>query len=276
LRMSLGYEREVATDFSVGVDFVYAETENLERKMDVNLAPTGDTTPDGRPVYEAGTVYPELGQVITFTSDARAHYKAGILKARKRYSNGWMLDFSYTYSDSRDTDSNERSVSSSGDYPEDMFDIGNEWGASTFDVRHKFVASATYRLPAGFMVSVVGLARSGFPFTAMDYRDLNGDGYYNDRAVVQLEDGSYYHYPRNSFNQRWFRNLDLRLSKAFSFGADLELELIGEIFNVFDNENWYTGRTTLVDDLGNVNEDFNTPSSPGDPRQYQLGLKFRF
>ena len=55
-----------------------------------------------------------------------------------------------------------------------------------------------------------------------------------------------------------------------------ELELIAEVFNLFDNENWRTTRTELVNRYGEIRDDFGAKTDPGDPRQYQVGLKFRF
>ena len=274
-RISLGYEREILPDFSVGVDFIYSETENLQRKFDLNLAPDGGTTPDGRPTYERGANFDEFDQIMSFVSDAEAEYTALILRARKRFSNGWMLDASYTWAEAKDNDSNERSVSSSSDYAEDQFNLDGDWGPSNFDIEHKFVASATYELPYGIMLSGILQIRSGFPYTAFDGNDVNGDGYRNDRALLEVSDGVYVHYARNTENQPWQRKLDLRLSKTFSI-ADYELELIADIFNVTDAENWYTTSTRLTRDGEIYYDDFGEDDEPGDPRSYQLGLRFRF
>jgi outer membrane receptor protein involved in Fe transport len=288
LRMSLGYEREIAPDLSVGVDLIYSRTHHLERKQDLNLAPNGGTTVTGRPTYDPWYYhdnYSDFGHVIMFKSDARAKYRAIILKARKRFSDGWTFNASYTYARARDNDSNERSVSSSGDYPEDQYNLNADWGPSNYDIKHRFVASGTVTLPYDFVLSAIVTIRSGFPFTATGYPDLNNDAFYNDRATVQLPDGSWYHYPRNSFRQRWYHNMDLRVTKIFRIFGDYELEVIAECFNVFNNDNWYTSQTQLVNRYGDINPNFGLvkdPStgdyigSPGQPRQYQVGLKFRF
>ncbi len=280
LRLSLGYEREVMTDFSVGVDLIYSETEKLEHKQDQNIgAATGELTPDGRPVYVPyyyHSNYEDFDQIMQFTSDAEGEYKAIILKGRKRFSNGWMLDASYTWSEAKDNDSNERSVSSSSDYPEDQFNLMNDWGPANFDVQHKFVMSGTYQLPWDMMISGILYIRSGFPYSAMDGEDYNNDGYNrNERAVVETSPGVFFHYARNTFRQPYYRNLDLRLSKIFTFGRNLELEIVADIFNVTNSDNMWTDETELIDD-GEYNPDFGLQTQAGAPRGYQLGLKFRF
>ncbi len=86
----------------------------------------------------------------------------------------------------------------------------------------------------------------------------------------------YFHYPRNSFRQEYNRRFDLRLAKAFRLGADYELEIIGEVFNVTDEANWITFSDELVDRNGEIRTDFGDRDKSGEPRQYQLGVKFRF
>jgi hypothetical protein len=201
-------------------------------------------------------------------------------------SKGWFFDASYTLSKTRDNDSNERSVSPSGLFPEDHYDLEAEWASSNFDVRHKLVVSGGVYLPYGFMVSGYIFARSGFPYSAYHLDDLNGDGYVeSERSVIETEPGTFYHYPRNTFRQGWFSQVNLRLAKSFRLGRHFELELIGEVFNFFDTANWYTTRWSLSrgcyfrdDELVSCEtfDDFGEDNLPGSPRQFQLGLRLRF
>jgi outer membrane receptor protein involved in Fe transport len=278
LRFSLGYEQEIASDLALGVDLIWSETKKLERKQDQNLEQVpGEFTPVGNPIYVDGEVFPDFDQIMQFTSDAEAEYRAVILFLRKRFSNRWMLDTSYTYADAKDNDSNERSVSSSSDYPMDQYNLGLDWGPSNFDVKHKFVLSAAYQLPFNFLVSTIMHVRSGFPYTAFDRRDNNGDGYTrNERALYQDEQGNWIQADRNTYNQPYNRRFDLRFSWTAGFGRDLSLELILDIFNVTNEANWYTTNTTLINSDGSMSSNFGEPNRVGDPRNYQLGAKFRF
>ncbi len=281
LRMSLGYEREVITDLALGVDLIYSETEKLERKQDQNIRPIeGASTIDGRTYYTAwyyGVNYPDLGQVMVFRSDARANYRAVVLKFNKRFSHNWALNGSYTWSRSRDQDSNERSVSSSrSGWPEDQYNLGAEWGPSDYDVKHKFVVSGMVLLPYDFTISGIVYIRSGFPYTAMDGRDLNGDGYHRDRATIEVSEGVYRHYGRNTERQPWYHNMDLRVSKIFRFASRYQVEVMLDIFNLFDNENWYTTNTQLVGRDGDIRSNFGKLNHSGNPRQFQLGARFRW
>lgn len=287
LRISIGYEREIFNDFSVGVDFVYSRSRDLQSKQDQNMGPTEELTGDGRTVYRRWTVFPFFNKVLHFRSDGRANARSLVLTARKRFSNGWFLDASYAWSDIRDNGSNQRSGSRYNHFPEDQFDIDADWGAADFDVRHKLVVSGGVSLPYGCMVSGYVFARSGFPYSAFHWDDLNRDGYWeSERSVIETEPGVFFHYPRNTFRQPWFTTTNLRLSKSFRLGRGTELELIGEVFNLFDRANWFTTVWALsegcfYDWRGDwvpceTYDDFGELNQSGSPREFQLGLRLRF
>jgi hypothetical protein len=278
-RIWLGYERQMGSNLAIGIDLIYSETEKLERKQDQNLEPTDERTLDGRPVYVAGELYPDFDQIVQFTSDARADYTAVFLYLHKRFANNWFLDASYTWSDARDNDSNERSVGTgtgrTSDFAEDQYNLDNDWGPSAFDVRHKVVASLSWQLPYNFLVSAIAYYRSGYPYSAFDARDNNGDEYFNERALI---DATAFHFDRNTERQPSVKNLDLRLSWTVRVGSSLELELIGEAFNLTNKANWYTSSASqvLVNNDGSINDYFGELDQVGPPRRFQLGARFRF
>jgi hypothetical protein len=277
-RWSLGAEQQVGADYKVGAEFIYSESWNMERLYDINLVPIG-FTPWGGHLYDYRTVYnSKFGSIAQVTSDARAKYWAIVLKGRKRWSNNWMFDASYTYSKARDNNSNERSVTVN-DYAsgEDPLDLNGNWGPSDYDHTHRFVGSATWLLPLDFQVSTIVTIQSGAPFNPTTGQCWNVSGSYcNDPFSIVYR--PYYggiHYARNSFRQPYYRNVDLRVSKIFHV-SEVELELIGEAFNVFNSKNLTTDRYELVDANGNKVSDFGQLNVAGSPRQYQVGLRVRF
>ncbi len=272
LRMSLGYEREIVRNFSLGISAIWQDTKKLQRKWDQNIAPNGGTTPDGRPTYDRRANYSDFDQIMQFTSDADQEYRAIILHGQKRFADNWFLDFSYTWSSSKDHDSNERSVSSSSDFPQDQFDLSYSWGYSNFDATHKFVTSFGWQLPANFMVSGIYTWRSGFPYSALDSSDNNGDGYRNETAMVEVSPGVFELFDRNTERQPSYTTFDLRLSWTANLGKQMQLELIGEVFNLFNSSNWLVGSSNFT--YGR--DTFGQNSLPGSPRTFQVGAKFRF
>jgi outer membrane receptor protein involved in Fe transport len=287
LRMSIGYEGEIFKNFALGINLMYSRSRDLQTKQDQNMEPTDEQTVDGRTVYQRWTEFPYFNRVLHFRSDGRASAKSLLLTARKRFSDGWFLDASYTWSDIRDNGSNQRSAHRTRFFPEDQFDIDADWGPSDFDVRHKIVVSGGVYLPYQFMISGYVFARSGFPYSAFhEWPDLNGDGYReSERSVVETEDGDFFHFSRNTFRQPWFYTTNLRISKSFRLGLGTQIEIIGEVFNLFDRANRYTTRWTLSEGCFYWGEfwvscetfdDFGELNQVGSPRQYQLGLRLRF
>jgi len=80
---------------------------------------------------------------------------------------------------------------------------------------------------------------------------------------------------------------DLRLTKTFSFSENLKLDLIGEVFNVFNIANLtYPGAITLSDEGESPDVIRNVVHGPtarttsvfgtGGPRAFQFAAKFRF
>jgi hypothetical protein len=278
-RVSLGYEGTIGRGLSLAVDLVYSETRKLERKQDQNIVrPDQSTTPDGRPLYGGCCRDQNFNRIIQFTSDARARFAAIVLRAHKRFSGGWFFDASYTWSDARDNDSNERSTSTSSNFPEDQYDLDNDWGPSNFDVRHRLVASAVCQLPLGLQLGVIGVYRTGFPYSALDARDNNNDTYRNERALVETAPGVWAHADRNAERQPSVTNIDLRLSWTADLGRGLDLELMGEVFNVTNASNLYVAgpNRVLVNADGSINESFGNADSAGPPRRFQIGARLRF
>jgi hypothetical protein len=64
--------------------------------------------------------------------------------------------------------------------------------------------------------------------------------------------------------------MDIRFSKLFDFGSPGNLELLFEMFNVFNNAN----RLTSNQSIGSPN--FGFLNIVGEPRQVQLGVRYRW
>ena len=200
---------------------------------------------------------------MQFTSDAEAEYTGVVLKANKRFSNNWLLDASYTWSDAKDNDSNERSVSSSSDYPEDQYNLDGDWGPSNFDVEHKFVASFAWQLPLNFMVSAIGYYRSGYRFTAGDSRDNNGDGYTNASArSSRSRPGSSTTTAATRFRQPDRQEPRPAAVVDRTARRQPRARAHREVFNVLNGDNFWSSETSLTEYDGSINPDFRRSPTP--------------
>ncbi len=291
-RISLGYEQEVGKDLAVGADLIYARTKNLERVRDANLTLVG-VTPDGRPMYSTSPrPNTSFGAIQTFTSDGDGEYKGVLLSLRKRFSKGFQFAASYAYGDSRDNQSNERSVSIGTNSPEDANNLNWDYGPSDFDIRHTVVISGVFNLPWGFTVSPLYRWRTGAPWTPGNSIDVNGDGVFNDRAndLINCDangacDLGSNHAARNSMREPVSQQLDVTLSKEFSslFGSGAGATIYIQVFNLAHSSNRYVSSANWNEVISagvvngvqkyRLNPTFNITDRVGTARQFQLGVR---
>ncbi len=144
-------------------------------------------------------------------------------------------------------------------------------GPLNTDARHKLTFGGTYNAPWGINVSGMFRYRSATPYTLHAANDRNGDGFRLDLtpgvSEVNSERGS-------SFSQ-----LDVRLSREFTLSGAFSIEVIAEVFNLFNEEN-PNNFTPIFDSAGNATG-IRPTSFAGDPLQgeqqlIQLGARLRF
>lgn len=279
-RANLGYERALATDWAVNLDFVYAHTDNLQGNYDLNtFEPT--LNGEGRYIYPDGRPDTRFAQIKSVADIGWSNYVAGTLGIRKRMSDGFQVQAHYTWSRDKDTDSNERSAT--GLTITNGFDPGYDYGLSERDITHRFVLSGVAELPLDIQVSGILTAQSGTPYTGI--RAGFGDAYSNHpgfdvtaRAVINGQVVE-----RNTFRNPAFKNFDLRLSKFFRVG-DVRIDLIAEGFNLFNITNFGIGSGTFVgpggiyqNRDGSLNDEFGIEDRRfGIPRQFQVGARISF
>ena len=278
-RANIGIEKEVAPSFSIGADFVYARTANGHRRTNRNLTGPVGFDEYGRGLYDGSRVDGAYNQFQVEESTARRQYSSLVLSARKRFSDDFQFQAFYTLSGTKTDDDNERD--SSGFRNTQPENLDADWAWSEIDNRHRFVANAVFQLPAGFTFSTLMNLQSGYPFTVTSGLDDNGDTNRNDYAVISdsnralvqgaghdLADGLQ---ERNSARQPKQFNMDIRFSKGFDFGRPGNIELLFEVFNLFN----YTTRATSNGQVSSPNFGFLNQVL-FNPRQIQLGLRYRF
>jgi hypothetical protein len=140
-------------------------------------------------------------------------------------------------------DSNTSGINS---FPSNSWNIDQDWGRGSFDIRHRLFMGGSIALPYLFRLSPFMVVSSGSPYNIVSPIDLNGDSQYNDRpgfvsnatcATTTLS-GNIYCTPLGTFDSRPDLAttpeqilpinygtgpnhfvMNLRLSKTFGFGA---------------------------------------------------------
>jgi hypothetical protein len=122
------------------------------------------------------------------TNDGNTNYNGLVTSLRRSMSHGLAYQFSYTYAHNF---SDYADNLTAGSTPQNAYDYRHEYSNSPFDQRHRFVASAQYKLPIG---------RGGMV--------LNSDsvaskliGGWQLNAIVTMEAGNPFNVTANDFTQ---------------------------------------------------------------------------
>ena len=290
VQLRVALERQVARGITASVDFTNINTSRIARVRNINLAaPVPDAT--GRPVYTPARPYgPQFGvvQVTESTAHSNYHGMTASLSAKRAVV---AFDVYYTLGYSRSEDDTERGISSV--VFDNAYNLANEYSWSNIDQRHQIAANGLVYLPKQLEFSATLRANSGRPFSAQVGSDLNRDGVLRDRPVI---DGVVV--PRNSFRNKGFSQVDLRVQRGFNVGGARRATLSLELFNVLNTSNLEIGSANMVYGPGTVVQNGTLvsqapPATFGQikdasgnyllnstlrtaPLQAQVGLRFQF
>jgi hypothetical protein len=223
----LNVQRDLGHEFVVEFGYLGSASRKLESLRAVN-----ETLP-GTTAISARVPYPEFGRIQLVDNGANGVYNSASVKLTKRFSAGFSLLSSYTYSRSLDDSSGIRVQNSDTLFPQNSYCLKCEWGLSAFDTRHRSATSVLWDLPIGkgrkvdvkngFLNALVGgwqagaiwTVQTGFPQTiTIGGSDRSGAGGLFDRpnatGVSAYEDS-----PTPS---RWYNPAAFALQPAGTFG----------------------------------------------------------
>ncbi len=275
--------------------------------------------PYGSATFLPGTVYPEGVTVVSDTipvstvnwleNTARSWYDAGYANLRRRYSAGLSLLANYTFAKNLSDAPDFRSPMFEAAIPQNNNDLNSEKGPSC-DIRHRFVFSAVYDVPAfrrwnwsatatrNWQVSTIYQAQSGFPFTISVFGDTANSGtvlgenpvranytgqpvfgpdshtagqWFNPLAFSAPAPYTFGNSGRNIVYGPGMQTLDFAVARTFAVRESARLQLRMEAFNGLNKVNLGTpNRFVNTAQFGTITE----PSTPG--RQIQLSARFSF
>lgn len=298
-------ERQIARNTVISASYLTSLGRKLPTFVDVNLPfPTqtrtftvvgGDLNGQQFTIPRfSGRIDPRFGSITEIRSSIKSEYHALVLQANRRLTSGFQFQTSYTFS--RATDTNQVSQTfTTTNVPANPYDLSSESGYSNFDRRHKFAVNAVWspRLASdrnafsralldNWTLAPAITIFSGLPFTAQADNNLTGSSGGGARVPFIT---------RNSFRAPAQATVDFRLSRRFRFTESVNLEVLGEAFNLFNRVNVTSVNDTLYSlDSSNPNDlrlitesDFGLPGSTGlnnsfffRERQVQLAVRFHF
>lgn len=300
-QFSLGIDREISNNINLSVNYIGNRGAKVIRSRNTNLQQAGFSPygPGYGPAF--ARVDPRVLQNSQVEASGSSIYHGLAVSAIKRYSNNYQFQVSYTWS---------KAIDDTTDFitdlqPANQLNLRAERGLSSWDQRHRLVVSGVVKSPfdqstglgkvlQGMTLSPIVTYSSGHPFNLLLGFDANNDTQANtDRPPFV---------GRNTGIGPNYFNVDLRLAKEVRFRGDSDYRIEGiiEAFNLFNRVN-FSGVNNTVGScepagslifrscggvpLDNAHIKARQNASPAeplgftsafDPRQIQLGVKFRF
>jgi hypothetical protein len=194
-------------------------------------------------------------RVVNIESSARTKYDALLVSADRQFQNGHGFRAAYTMAKAFNYANDDQIPFLNG--PIDPNDLRREFGPTSNDRRHRFVASGQVQAVGGISVAALWTVSSGVPMDIMMpdgqsriptlQRNAGGRQFHTARElntfITQTNasggiDGVLL--PLVSDTARFsdsFNSLDIRISRPFKAGTGVQIEPMIEVFNLFNVTN---------------------------------------
>jgi hypothetical protein len=282
LQASGGFEKQLASNWTVSADYVFWRIYHEWERIDQNLTydPVTGFNLNPTKVPRPNPSYTSILRFIT-PAQASAIYNGVQVSVKRRFSNHLSLAASYTLAKVKDSSGGAFYV------PNNQFNLAGEWGNGSGDQRNTMTVNGSYQFKYGFTFSGVYHFGSGVDAstTAGSSPFTNGGSNRTFLATAKVYDNPAWNIPwhvdpvydivqRNSFYGQPISKLDLRLSKTFILKERFKLIGMYEVFNVTNHANFggYTTSITVAT-YGNPSQNTNLEY---EPRMMQLSGRFEF
>jgi hypothetical protein len=265
---AISWEQEVTPGYAFLAKLNYAKTDHITRWINNNDPLMGCPWSTGlAPGGANGINCAPDGGLWTTTSNAKSRYWGVTLGINKRYGDNFAFQAYYTRSEDKSDDDNERDP-----FTIRYANISNldaEFGLSDRHQENRFNGWLLWTAPYGLNVNVRATYLDAQPLDI----DENGDPVQGfpptQRCVGPCTVGGEVFERNQGEKDNEYMTIDVRVSKDFSVGA-YTVEPIFEVFNLTDEANF------LVPEVTNLifNFDGTVRSGAGDPRKFQVGVRF--
>ena len=282
---SFGVQRQLGNTMSVQADYVFSGTrhERIVRDQNIFYDPkTGANLP-----YTAGIrPFKGWGSVSSAPTDQWNNYHALQTGFTKRFSDRWQASATYTLSklfkgdplpinvipgpNGRCTAPMQRLADGSRECNTPFplaADMGGDSYWTSFESRGTF--NGVWDIGAGFQASGLYFYRGAIDVQSIYGGDLRRLG----RSTNRLRpDGTLV--PRNNFKEDALHRVDVRLQRRTGLGGARSVDVMLEVFNVLNHENY--GRYVTSEVAGNFGSALQNTNTSYLPRIVQLGFRFAF
>ena len=301
---NLNIQRQLSNATLLQVGYVGS----LGRKLPIMLDINQPIVTNGVAVRPFATLYPTLGAIDTAESIANSEFNSLQVQLRQRLWRGLSANFNYTYGHSLDDASAVRNT-----LPTNSYNLENDHGSSTFDIRHAVTSFVTYDVPqmgkfaprltkgwqlnslftfatgqpinivAGTNASLTGenldrINLVGNPFTGIVPATAPIVQYLNKAAFATPAPGTFGDLGRDVLYGPGIGTVDFSIFKKTPITERITTELRVEIFNLFNRTNYANPSGTFSSSsFGQLTSTLNNGSAPGlgfaEPRNTQVALK---
>jgi hypothetical protein len=301
---NLNAERELTPGSTLSVAYIGSRTVHADSStvLNVPLPGAGDIAAR-RPIQR-------LSQVSDIRWNGWAAYHAVTLSVKRRFARGLALDANWTWSHSIDDASDPGATLNESNLPQNVYDLGAEKAASSFDHRQRAVVSFVYQIPLPAAASgLLGnrwiraalrqwqaggnfTAQSGAPFTvniASDQANIGAgpaqrpnvmgdpnsgpkrpDQWFNTVVFSLPALYTFGDAPRNAVIGPGLREFDFSLQKEIAVKEPVRVQFRAEAYNLTNVANFNIPSRTAF------TPNFGRVSSAQDSRQLQFALKLVF
>ncbi|HMG70236.1 MAG TPA: TonB-dependent receptor [Gemmatimonadaceae bacterium] len=261
---SIGYDKEVFNHMAASVAYTYAATDHLTRFINRNDAVFGSPWTSGLDGTTNG-----VGVLTTVESSAKSRYQ-GVTFSLGRFADpDFQYQANYTLAVDKADDDNERDPFSFRYANAARLD--REYNYSDRDQRHRLNLWALYHFPFDVYANTrfswysaqpasekcINNAPSGERATAPGDR-ICANGTILLRNTIRRDNA--------------FASWDLRVSKPFRTGRRGQFEVMAEVFNILNRDNFRDPSSASL----LFNFDGTIRNGLGDPRQLQIGVRYGF
>lgn len=274
--IDLSIEEQLPGKMTVSFGWVANRGMRLPTFIDTNLAPASTTktydvvNSSGAtqstvtvPFYTARATTADA-QVLTGFSVINSRYNSFVFTFRKPFAHGLEVVTNYTYAHSNDGGqvSGVNGTFNGTDTPLDPLNLKAEYGRSDLDMHERFVGSLVYgpdlsHVPGsalryavnGWTISGSATEQTGFPVTAFMANSPSGapDGGVTGGELSLFNSPTGGRAPqvaRNAFPGPGLRDVDARIARDFVLHEKIKLQVFGEAFNLFNQDNRLSVNTT--------------------------------
>jgi len=290
-QVSVGIQRQLGTDMSVEVNYIYTGGRREESAQQVNLTYNPATGANYPFTDVSRRAFPQWGAVNFELLEGWSNYHGVDLTFTKRFSHRWQASATITRSRFMDSDPRRDQwyIGSDGIVARRPIgfplarDMGGEYtlAGSTSgggfqqggDQRQRAVLNGIWDVGRGVQLSGVYFFGSGERFRTLfgsDIRDEAGGSpvtlqrYRRDGTIV----------PREGLVGQPIHRVDMRVQKRIPLGERRQVFGIVEMFNLFNHTNY--GAYTTNENNANYGKPSFTDNLAYQPRMLQLGLRMTF